>query len=91
VVEREQQSQDLLQEHIEAAKRALHGARSHPSWRDLLPEVLYGAAIVHLEAELQWLARVRAYLEAYVATGEVPADLRAELAGGPDESAASAG
>jgi DNA-binding PadR family transcriptional regulator len=83
VAEREQQCQDLLAEHIDAATTALGTARAEPSWRDLLPEVLYGAAIVHLEAELQWVARVRTHLESYIATRPIPRELRAELARAP--------
>lgn len=82
VSERMQQSHELLQEYSEAARRSMKGMPSSVPWRDLLPEVLYGAAILHLEAEIHWLTRVRAYLQSYMASGQMPEALRAELAAG---------
>jgi DNA-binding PadR family transcriptional regulator len=73
VADREREAQALLQEHADAARRAADTACGHEPWRELLLQVVHGAAIAHLEAELQWLARVHALLETYVASKSVHA------------------
>ncbi len=67
---RQRETRALLREHVDAARRVVDATCTHEPWRDLRLEVLHGAPIAHLEAELQWLARVRALLDPPDRNGE---------------------
>ena len=78
---------EALSEHMQAAGEALlTGGRDE--WARVLPELARGYEIYRLEAELEWLGRVRACLMSFSRDGVVPQALRISLLGRPDVSQA---